>query len=653
MNIDNVRVLEGACDKGKRHRCAHTRYGIAASIIKTSATIVYRYQLGDTGATRSPVERNSLSTFIFGAFRSTLNKNWRPVLGAFTLMALSEVANAQTVLPVPVNSPCIFHWFNVPDWFPSAGQASIPLNGLVNPADSIHFPGNTNCDFYKWSSQMFLWLTSPAPSNYGQGSHVFNSPIFYDVSPPDATSGRRTLIRISPGNLRSFGVSIPQRGPQGKPVVFDKTGKMFTVVRPQAGPGGKTLIRNKAGQPVEIERIQVARNGKPIFLDKAGKAINFQVARNGSPLVLDRAGKQINFQPTIITINGRAFFQGGAGTVIDIEQGQADGSVLMAQTGSLVYYALQVNDVYASFLTGQKIGAITATNFPTTQVDLTNIQTYAGIAFPDAKVLTVEIKSAWIETTGLPDVNKYVTINATVPAYTPPLAPPLTTTPITHAVPSGTRPATLALVGMHVVGTVLGHPEMIWATFEHVNNTPNAAYTYNQTGPGLTTAPHSSGGTWLFSATPAATTSEPARMRLNGANIEAISSPPGISPANILRVNPWGTSADNANFTTNNTDIIAINLSAFGLLDPGDVRRNYILTGTTWTAGGDPSDPLNQTGTNQMANTTLESFEQPSNCFMCHNGNMLGTLIQPDPLKPPVGDGLSHIYGPLRPLISK
>ena len=36
----------------------------------------------------------------------------------------------------------------------------------------------------------------------------------------------------------------------------------------------------------------------------------------------------------------------------------------------------------------------------------------------------------------------------------------------------------LALVGMHVVGSAAGHPEMIWSTFEHFGNTPNGAYQY-------------------------------------------------------------------------------------------------------------------------------------------------------------------------------
>jgi hypothetical protein len=112
-------------------------------------------------------------------------------------------------------------------------------------------------------------------------------------------------------------------------------------------------------------------------------------------------------------------------------------------------------------------------------------------------------------------------------------------------------------------------------------------------------------------------------------------------PVDIYRANAWGTPSQDADgnsnsFTANNTDIIAINHSLLGLLLLGDVRKNYILTGTTW---GDPNDPSSQSGTYKMSNTTMETFKQPSNCFACHNGNMLGT---------PDGEGLSHIYGPLR-----
>ena len=34
-----------------------------------------------------------------------------------------------------------------------------------------------------------------------------------------------------------------------------------------------------------------------------------------------------------------------------------------------------------------------------------------------------------------------------------------------------TRVVTVALLGIHVVGTIEGHPEFVWSTFEHVNRT--------------------------------------------------------------------------------------------------------------------------------------------------------------------------------------
>ena len=68
------------------------------------------------------------------------------------------------------------------------------------------------------------------------------------------------------------------------------------------------------------------------------------------------------------------------GNVIDTEEGQADNGVLLTQSGSLVYYATMVNDVYAYFLTGTKGGGITPTptQFPTTQAELNKIVNFAA-----------------------------------------------------------------------------------------------------------------------------------------------------------------------------------------------------------------------------------------------------------------------------------
>ncbi len=559
----------------------------------------------------------------------------RLALAAAVLVATSGLASAQTVLPSDAKQTCTVPSALFASWFTSGTPTQ---NGSVDPADSLTFPNIPNCTFYRWSEQMFLWLTSPAPSRYHSSALVLNSPVFFDVSPLDA-SGQRTLILINPG-FRSFLPTISQLGPRGLPVVFDQAGKMFTVVRPEVGPSGLPVVRTPAGIRVEVARTRVVE-GKPVFLDKAGNRIEPQLTRAGAPRLFDKHNRAINLLPNkTFVANGRTFFVDDAGNAVETEQGEAGGgNVLMTIGGKLVYYAISVNDVYGYFLTGQKDGAISASNFPTTASALSAIQTF-GLAhsktFPDPHALTVEVKSAWIETDGLADVNKYVTITATIPTYD-------TSNP-THWVHTGTKQAQLALVGIHVVGSTAGHPEMLWATFEHVNNTRNAQYTYTNALNATVAVPSEPGGTWLFSKTPATATPNVPLGVVSGADIVAVSPPTPIGPSDILRVNPWGTSSGGA-FTANNTDIISINNSVIGQLIGNDVRKNYIMTGTTWTAFGQvpPPGPGVQVGTNHMANSTMETFFQPSNCFDCHDGsNMLGGAS---------GDsGLSHIWGPIKPL---
>ena len=70
-------------------------------------------------------------------------------------------------------------------------------------------------------------------------------------------------------------------------------------------------------------------------------------------------------------------------------------------------------------------------------------------------------------------------------------------------------------------------------------------------------------------------------------------------------------------FTSNNTDLLSINNSVIGQLIGNDVRKNYMMTGTTWTAFGvpPPPGPGAQVGTNQMANSTMETFFQLLNVY--------------------------------------
>jgi mono/diheme cytochrome c family protein len=129
-------------------------------------------------------------------------------------------------------------------------------------------------------------------------------------------------------------------------------------------------------------------------------------------------------------------------------------------------------------------------------------------------------------------------------------------------------------------------------------------------------------------------------LKADGANLTALA-PFTISPSNTLRLDAWGSAPSPSPATAAaNTEIIALNNSVLGLLPNGDVRKNYMLTGATWTPFGAPPTAGNHVGTNKMANTTMETYQQGGNCFDCHRSN------QPS-LKP---EALSHVFGPLQPL---
>jgi len=615
------------------------------------------------------LKRTSRAPFVSAALATMLALLWDP-----------SSATAQTI-PSDAQTTCTVTPTDFAGWFETGTPA---VNGVVKPADSLNFPDQPNCSFYQWAEQMFLWLTSPAPATYcGGGAHVFDSPAFFDVSPPDA-SGNRTLIThtCSPlgGVNRFLNVRSAQVGGHGLPVIFDRAGRMLEVETPLTGPTGKPVVFSSSGVSVEVQGVTLSNEGKAIFLDRAGK-----------PILGARPILHTPFPPELIKkapivqqfmIGGRPIFIDPFGNVVEIEQGQAGtGGVLMAQTGSLVYYAITVNDVYAYFLTGLKDHAITPTaptaqqplgQFPTTPADLAQITALAGVhgvTFPDPNALAVEIKTAWVETSSLPDPGNYVTMTATVPTYN-------TSNP-NQWTPSGTKTVQLALVGMHVVGSTgthgsasgPGHPELIWATFEHLGNTPLATYTYNSTA-GQKTVNRSTAGTWLFAKSNSNGPFNCMHMIESGGNIVPFNPgapcPAGsFTASDTLRQKAWGAASDvspnpiDGSATASNTEIISINNSVRGMVPAGDVRANYYTPGATWTIlGGSPSfanppSPGNQVGTSLLAGSTMETYQQGtdttaasggSNCFSCHFD-----LHGPSALGRATID-VSHIFSFLQPL---
>ena len=584
-----------------------------------------------------------------------------------------------------------------------SGTAAV--NGVVDPANSVTFPNNTalkNCDFYQWSQQMFLWLTSPAPASYGGGGgRIFASPQFYTVSPADA-SGKRTLIpNSSNGILKFVNIRAAQVGIHGLPVVMSKTGQMFEVQPGPVSKAGKPLVLSR-GKQIEVANTEM-RKGKLVLLDTKGKAIatptlivpkqipaeqlqwlRSQQQELPEPLtqhqvmVMKPTAAHVQtlqkLQPPPInskfiaqkfTINGRNVFLNVNGGVIDTEEGQADDGVLLAQNGSLIYYVTMVNDVMAYFLTGTKNGGITPTptQFPTTQAELNKVVTFASNAappnkktFPDPNALAIEVKSAWIETTGISNPNDYITTKAVVPTFDK-------TNPNVW-VPNGQATVTLALIGMHVVGSAKGHPEMIWATFEHFGNAPNATFRYNSSStppPNPHSVNQNTAGTWLFCANGSAGPFNVMRAKYVSPNIEGwdpvnfVAGTTPVVPSDVIRFKPFGAALDTKpnplipDYATSNTQIIAIDDSIqadFAALSGGpDVRTNYFMMGATWTENGAaPSGSFStgiDVGTSQLANTTMETFQQTTtafnafanNCFSCHATNQLNVShVACDPL---------------------
>jgi len=573
------------------------------------------------------------------------------------LSAPKPTANGQ-VIPSDAQTTCTVTSPVFATWFQNGSPS---LDGIVNPANGITFPNRTNCDFYQWAKQMFLWLTSPAPPNYGGGGgRVFASPTFFDVSPPDA-NGTRTFIPHTQGALRVFSVRAAQGGLHNLPVVVDKAGRLLEVEPPMIAPDGKRLIRDSQGKMVEVERAEIGKSGKVTFLEKSGKPI-----LGARPTLRTRPHQELMVQRFIV--GGKPIFLDSNGNVVGVEQGQAQtNGVLETQNGSLVYYAITINDVYAYFLSGTKDGGILPqpSQFPTTQAELDKIiafgSSHDGRKFPDPNALTVVVKTSWVEAATLPNSSTYITLQATVPSYVSLFGIP------TIWIPNGEKTVPLALVGMHVVGSVAGHPEMIWATFEHFGNTPNATYDYDSTS-GTKNVPQSTDGTWLFSATNSSGPFNIMHMSFHPPDIVACSTSNSdcprngaflISPSDTMRMKAFGAGSDtspnpiDATASASNTEIISINNSISSMMPSGDVRNNYFMVGATWTEGGQPpargSFPNgNAVGTSQLANTTMETYSQGNSnladsgtCFGCHAGNMLGD---------PSGLGLSHIFGELQPL---
>lgn len=559
-------------------------------------------------------------------------------------------------LPQDVMQKCSLDSAQFNSWFRDGKAAK---DGFVNPANSVAFVHDSNCNFYRWSEQMFLWLTSRDKRTGNDGSKtVMESPIFYTVT-PDTTNNfaqNRALVQHTEGSLLNASPRIRQVGPNNLNVIVDKKGRIHEVE--EAATNEKPTVKNAAGKLMKVAQVQPAANGLHTFVGEDNKPIESPQA------VIKHKGENIvaHFKAS----DGKDVYIDQQGNEVEAETGQATADILVDQNGSVVYYILFVNDVYAWYHAGvappNKV-IFNPNQFPTTAGARDSICALAranGHILTDSNALAIELKTSWVEAKNLPDAeSNYVVIDAKVPQYK--------LLPGGKAwVMNGEKQVKLALTGVHIVGSVAGHPEMIWATFEHRKNTPSVAYQYLDSTGHVKTVPRDTTGKWLFTSNPKDTSGTFVNQThqhwsyTGGDTVYSDTST--FLPSNVLRMQPWGSQWDSAtnqedkSSAASNSQIIALNNAVYNLLPGNDVRKNYLLIGATWTFGGtgptgnvyanaDTSitnqDSLKVAlngvaiGTDLLANSTMETFFQSSTqtCFTCHQGG--GTLNPND---------LSHIF---------
>jgi hypothetical protein len=551
-------------------------------------------------------------------------------------------------------------------WFEEGKPTS---NGVIKPADSLNFsndPCLENVDFYQWSEQMFLWLTSPARNTIdGDAGIVLNSPAFFRLSPRDG-SNPRYLIQNGDSHPRLLDLRAAKPGPNGLPVIFDKVGRLYEVKLPELSRTQEPLVLSMRG-PVPVHGIRFLHNGKvPFeFLDRKDARVS-----NPRPILPPTLCGRMVVQPFTcrlvqpFAVGYVTVFLDSSGKPIDMGQGQGGdiNGALLTQDSALIYYMTSVNDGYAYFWKGTKGGGISPplTRFPTTRAELSKITAYAkatGYTLLNPNTLCLQIKTSWVEADSLPDHgrNRYITMTATIPTYDK--------CDQCYWPRNGSKPNTkLALLGMHISGSVRGHPEMIWATFEHFGNTPNAIYRYNpKTGPTRTVCQNTEGA-WLFcrSGATGAFNDSSQSVQEDGAIMSTALTSTGqcrpIGPTDILRGAPYGASLGERpnpcvpDDAASNTQIISMNNSVRAQLPRGDIRTNYFMLGATWTDGKAPTDAFpkggNVMGTSRLANSTMETFTQGTNCFGCHNDNLAGRAypVSRTDGATPVTTNVSHIF---------
>lgn len=259
---------------------------------------------------------------------------------------------------------------------------------------------------------------------------------------------------------------------------------------------------------------------------------------------------------------------------------------LVAQNGQMVQFDVRINRSWYDAVVSDRLYTTAGFNRL-----CTNINAPIENQDPNDKFGAIELKSSWL---------------------------PMNCTPQSGDVCS--TDGKYGLTGMHIVQKMSNHQEWVWASFEHVANSPDCV--------ALGAKPPAPFGKWSFfngDFTPCGGPGQPTCSAKNCNPTCNVYQTTGAS--NVCRQTPIATDDLDG---SGGPLVVQLNASVHSMLTNPNltVLKNYDLVGTLWFQKGltakpalDASNPpagQRFIGSVDLANTTMETYTQQLNCYSCH-----------------------------------
>ncbi len=307
---------------------------------------------------------------------------------------------------------------------------------------------------------------------------------------------------------------------------------------------------------------------------------------------------------------------------------QADSKgILVDRNGRVVYYAQHVNEVFVKFVDDN--------NF---RVPDNIVKARPDLEFPRG---SLELKSSWKVMGPGDDPTKFFVSQASI-------AKLVMKDGTIQIDPNQLITETVGLVGLHVVGVLDGHPEFVWATFEHNDNAPPLKPGDSPTG--MQPVDATRDFSFYTKGTPAVDCNKKKALTFKDESAQT------FQPTTPVMLHfPFGgdTDLDPAIKSLNQSVSDSIDKLAPDL----KVWKNYRLSGAVWLnnpayfregadfAREDAQFPDRKIlgGEKKLSNSTMETFTQAAkvNCFTCHR--TIGETVGGIQVFPPKRIGVSHI----------